>query len=104
MPDRQRDPVAEPGGDWARLPLPELVVEVVSATSRLRDYNQKRSFYIELGIPEYWIADGRRREITVVRRGRHYKTVDVLTWHPHAAGEALPIDVRAMFQDALGPA
>ena len=105
-PDLMVRPVADPGeDDWARLPLPELVVEVVSGTSRLRDYNQKRSFYLELGIPEYWIVDGQRRAITVVRPGAaDHKTADLLTWHPHGAGEALPIDVRAMFQEALGPA
>jgi Uma2 family endonuclease len=105
-PDLMVRPLADPAeDDWARLPLPELVVEVVSGTSRIRDYNQKRSFYLELGIPEYWIVDGQRREITIVRHGMaDAKTADLLTWHPHGAGEALQIDVRSMFQQALGAA
>jgi hypothetical protein len=27
---------------------------------------------------------------------------DILTWHPHGAAEALVLDVRAMFREALG--
>jgi Uma2 family endonuclease len=96
------DPTEE---DWRRLPLPELVVEVVSGTSRLRDYNQKRVYYLELGIPDYWIVDGQRREITVVRHGvADLITADLLSWHPYGAEAPLQIDVRAMFREALGAA
>jgi Uma2 family endonuclease len=74
-PDLMVRPVPAGGeSDWERLPLPELVIEVVSGSSRLRDYNQKRDFYLELGIPEYWIVDGGRRTITIVRPG----TADVV--------------------------
>jgi Uma2 family endonuclease len=105
-PDLMVRQLADPAeDDWRRLPLPELVVEVVSGSSRLRDYNQKRAYYLELGIPDYWIVDGQRREITVVRHGAADVTIsDMLTWHPHGAGEALQIDLRRMFQDSLGPA
>ena len=103
-PDLMVRALADPAEtDWVRLPLPELVIEVVSAASRLRDYNQKRDFYLDLGIPEYWIVDGRRREVTIVRPGSSDVVVDgEWVWHAHGAGEPLRIDVGALFTEAMG--
>ncbi|HVJ84896.1 MAG TPA: Uma2 family endonuclease [Caulifigura sp.] len=47
--------------------VPAIVVEFVSGTSRdrRRDYEEKRSEYIALGVKEYWIIDRFRRTMTV---------------------------------------
>jgi Uma2 family endonuclease len=60
-----------PAGDnvwfhWA----PEIVVEVVSPGSELREYVEKREEYLALGIKEYWIVDGAKKQILILRRVR----------------------------------
>jgi Uma2 family endonuclease len=50
--------------------VPELVAEVVSAESRLRDYQEKPEEYLALGVREYWIFDADRREMLTFRRVR----------------------------------
>jgi Uma2 family endonuclease len=103
-PDLMVRAIADPAErDWLRLPLPELVVEVVSESTRLRDYNQKREWYLDLGIPEYWIVDGHRREITIVRPG----VEDVVAntewqWHAHGAEQPLLVNVERLFREAIG--
>ena len=42
-------------------------MEVVSEDNPQRDYEQKRCDYVEAGIPEYWIVDGQRQTVTVLR-------------------------------------
>lgn len=89
--------------DWETAPLPMLVVEVLSGTTRRRDQVAKREFYVEIGVPEYWIVDGDRRAIRVVRQGRDdVITEEMLRWHPVGARAALTVDVSAMFREALG--
>jgi Uma2 family endonuclease len=44
----------------------DLVMEVVSDDDRRRDLETKRLEYAQAGIPEYWIVDLQRREITVL--------------------------------------
>jgi Uma2 family endonuclease len=47
-----------------------LVAEVVSPSSKKRDYQEKRQDYLEYGIREYWIVDPLVRQVTVlVRQG-----------------------------------
>lgn len=50
--------------------IPELVMEIVSETSRDRDYTEKRDEYWTLGIKEYWIVDAKLRQVLALRRGR----------------------------------
>jgi Uma2 family endonuclease len=88
---------------WAEMPLPHLVVEIMSPTSRRRDLVAKRSFYSACGVPCYWIVDGEERTIRVVRPGQKDVVADAsLLWHPAGASDPLVLDVGAYFREALG--
>ena len=88
---------------WTEVPVPDLVVEVLSGGTRQRDFGPKREFYIETGVPTYWIVDGEARTIRVVRPGQRDALVaESLTWHPTDAEEPLVVDVQALFHEALG--
>lgn len=89
--------------DWADAPLPILVVEILSDSTRRPDHVRKRDFYLEAGVPEYWIVDGEQRMIRVVRSGHADVLVaESLAWHPAGAGDPLIIDVPTFFHEALG--
>ncbi len=88
---------------WDEAPLPILIVEVASPTTRRRDREHKRSFYMDLGIAEYWIVDDDERTITVARPGVPDIVCDAtLDWHPHGARDPLSLDVHRLFAAALG--
>jgi Uma2 family endonuclease len=48
--------------------IPELVIEVVSASSRMRDYGEKSDEYLAIGVHEYWVVDARKQALTAKRR------------------------------------
>lgn len=48
--------------------VPDVVVEVVSESSRHRDYEEKPDEYLRFGVSEYWIVDHGKREMLVLRR------------------------------------
>jgi Uma2 family endonuclease len=50
--------------------IPEVIIEVVSASSVERDYVEKREEYWTLGAKEYWIVDAAMGKITQLRRGK----------------------------------
>jgi Uma2 family endonuclease len=54
---------------WRRW-LPRIVVEVVSRSSKKRDYAEKREEYLALGIKEYWIIDPGTQEMLALCRYR----------------------------------
>ncbi len=90
---------------WAEMPTPSLVVEIASRTTRRRDNEQKRSFYLRIGVAEYWIVDRETRSIRVVRpQSEDVVAKTELDWWPEGAAEPLSIDVAAYFDAALGPA
>lgn len=74
--------VSNPWPIW----LPDIVVEVVSRSSKRRDYVIKTEEYLDLGIGEYWIVDSAREELTahvrwrgmwkssVIKPGKKYST------------------------------
>jgi Uma2 family endonuclease len=102
-PDLMVRPAAAHDVDWADAPLPILVVEILSDSTRRRDHVQKREFYLDAGVPEYWIVDGKQRSIRVVKTARQdVVAAESLSWHPPGAGEPLVIDVRGFFREALG--
>jgi Uma2 family endonuclease len=88
---------------WEEMPTPFLVAEVLSRTTRRRDHEQKRAFYLRNGVAEYWIVDRWIRTIRVIRRDAEDIIADsVLEWQPDGPIEALRIDVVAYFDEALG--
>lgn len=46
---------------------PDLVVEIVSPSSRRMDYSTKNVLYSEAGVREYWIVDPAKERTTVYR-------------------------------------
>jgi len=83
---------------WEDAPTPCLVVEIVSPTTRRRDFLDKRTFYRDAGIPEYWIVDSRTRSVRVARPGAEdISAMGTLTWAPVPAVPALTIDLDAVF-------
>lgn len=86
------------GNAWERAPLPILIVEVFSPTTRRRDQNQKKDFYMEAGIPEYWMVDAEQQTVTVVNPDRERVTLtETLIWHPINAAEPLEIRLDKVF-------
>jgi Uma2 family endonuclease len=66
-PDLMVRPRERLPNDWTKAPVPLLVVEVLSGSTRRRDEGVKRDWYAEIGVPEYWIVDGTSRRVRVVR-------------------------------------
>jgi Uma2 family endonuclease len=62
-------PAPEVDHPWS-LWVPEIVIEVVSESSRKRDYEVKPEEYLQLGIDEYWIIGARKKQMTVLQRWR----------------------------------
>jgi Uma2 family endonuclease len=50
--------------------IPDLIMEIVSASSKDRDYTQKRDEYWTLGVKEYWIVDAQLEQVLILKRGR----------------------------------
>jgi len=98
-PDLQvRSPNADIRGSWETVPLPLLVVEILSPSTRGRDLGRKRDLYLGAGIEEYWVIDPEHRTITSLAPSRAARVyADVATWLPTGVQEALEIDVRALF-------
>jgi Uma2 family endonuclease len=85
------------GNAWEKLPPPLLVVEALSPTTRRRDLVNKREYYLDAGAGEYWVLDGERREIRVIRRGEPDVVLgESLVWRA-VADEPLVLDVVALF-------
>jgi Uma2 family endonuclease len=100
-PDLMARPSAPPLG-WERAPIPFLVVEVLSRSTRQRDLGKKRAFYIKEGVAEYWVVDRQTRSILRVTPERDERVVGMLTWTLPNAAAALEVDVARMFRDVLG--
>ena len=98
-----RQPLRRPPGTWDEMPLPCLVVEILSPTTRRRDHEYKRAFYLRIGVAQYWIVDDEERTICVITPNADDVVVDrELTWRPANASAALVIDVERYFREALG--
>lgn len=89
---------APTGTPWEKWPTPILVVEVISPTTRRRDHEQKRDFYLDVGVDEYWILDPETRVARVVGQGRADRSESTeIVWSPSAASEPLRIALADVF-------
>ena len=59
---------------------PELTVEVVSPTSRQRDFYTKARLYENFGVREYWIVDPKKEKVTVYQYGENESDIDLYTF------------------------
>ena len=81
--------------------MPILVIEVVSPSTRQRDLDRKRDFYMKAGIPDYWAVDPETRAIIRITPGSRESITSTLTWAPQAVAVVLEMDVAAMFDECL---
>lgn len=44
---------------------PDFIIEIVSPSSRKRDYSTKNALYSDAGVREYWIVDPEKERVTV---------------------------------------
>jgi Uma2 family endonuclease len=85
--------------DWAKLPAPALVVEILSPSTRHRDVGVKRAAYLHWGVPEYWIIDPDERVVIIVRPGLDdERVVDTLRWRSRPELPALEIGLDEVFR------
>jgi len=84
---------------WKELPLPLLVVEVLSESTRQRDFGKKRAAYARLGIHAYWIVDPDNRRVIVwsPRSAEPEIVTDILQWRPRYELPALEIALSTLF-------
>jgi Uma2 family endonuclease len=70
-----------PGDDssvWS-IWVPEIVIEVVSADSADRDYQEKPEDYLQFGVKEYWVIDPLKQVVVIHRRVRGRWKLQTLT-------------------------
>src|SRR5262249_38684948 len=87
--------VRQPGGrdtTWDNAPVPILVVEILSPSTRRRDHEQKRELYMDAGVAEYWIVNPERREIRSIRSGQTDRiNAERIEWSPAGVEDVLTI-------------
>jgi Uma2 family endonuclease len=78
-----------------------LIVEVLSPSTRNRDPKQKRTFYADARVTEYWIIDPEQRTVTVIARNEVDRTArDTLICSPPDVDEPLEIRLAEIFIDS----
>ena len=97
-PDAMVRPTAMLRG-WENAPLPILVVEVISRSTRYRDLGKKRTFYVANGIAEYWVVDREREVVLQIRGQEEHQVSGIIRWCPRGTAAVLEIDVAAMFAE-----
>jgi len=82
----------------------DLVMEVVNTDDPNRDFEEERADYASAGIPEYWIIDPERREITVlILKGNRYAERGIYATRQRATSSLLKgfaVDVSKLFKAA----
>jgi Uma2 family endonuclease len=92
-------------GAWAEW-VPDLVVEIVTPSSRYRDYDEKPEEYLRFGVKEFWIVDPREALLVVLRRkGGTWQRTEVRppTAYDCPLFPGLRIETTPIFE-AAGPA
>ena len=92
-----RQPPEDVDSNWASQPLPILVAEVASKSTRRRDRLHKRGLYADIAIPEYWMVDGQDRSVRIIRGNMDVIAGDSFEWHPAGAKGPLVISLADVF-------
>jgi len=60
---------------------PDLVAEITSKSTKIRDQTTKKAFYAKHGVKEYWIVYPNKKEIEqfMLHDNKTYKTKSILT-------------------------
>ena len=94
-----RAPTPSTARDWEDLPVPILVLEVLSGSTRRRDVGPKRDFYVDLGVAEYWVVDPKAKTVRLVRNDAPDQVrTDEVVWKPAGAADPLTIHVPELFE------
>jgi Uma2 family endonuclease len=100
QPDVQVIPGPPPPAktEWTALPLPLLVIEILSDSTSRRDLGVKLEAYMRLGVPAYWVVDGEERQVTVCSPASSESLVitGVVRWQPRAGVAALEIPLEGL--------
>ncbi len=93
-------PVTEEHVGWDRVKALLLAVEVISPSSVRTDRVEKREFYLDAGVPHYWVMDLDARIVEQWQPGRDTPSVtrDTLRWHPLGARSELVIELPKFFE------
>lgn len=94
--------VMPPPASWDEAAVPVLVAEVLSDSTRRTDQVKKRAFYMESGVPEYWIIDAEVRTFRVITPTSDRVVSEAFRWQLPAASRALEFDLRDFFRGAIG--
>jgi Uma2 family endonuclease len=83
--------------DQAMRAVPDLIIEVLSPSTRHRDLGEKKAAYEQSGVREYWIVDPHARSVTVfiARDGRFDDGTTFTAGEARScilAGLAVPLD------------
>jgi Uma2 family endonuclease len=58
---------------------PDLVVEIISRSSRTMDQVRKSALYADFGVPEYWLVDPEKRDVQILILDQgQYEPVDAI--------------------------
>jgi Uma2 family endonuclease len=87
---------------WEDAPVPLLVIEVISRSTRRRDLGGKRAFYIEAGVAEYWAVERDTRTVLRITAAGEERVSELMHWEPPNSGARLQIEVAVMFSEVLG--
>ena len=90
---------------WDRLPRASLVVEVLSRTTRSRDFGKKRKAYLRRRIPSYWVIDRFERQALVWTAASEDERVVTteLRWQPNPEIEPLVIPLADILPPLSDP-
>jgi Uma2 family endonuclease len=84
---------------WRELSPPLLVVEIVSASTQVRDREGKRPAYLAHGVKEVWLIDDDARSMERWTLAAEFPELysDAITWNPDPAAPALMITANELF-------